>query len=300
MSQKFTIISIKPNKFEDFENTLWIDYDKVRSLIDFIETDDLQTELNNFYNRDSSKTEIDLDTIDVLYTRTHTYQLINSFGNDEPNYLGSILNYKRKTVKGHVILIKIKINDVNNNITYENDSILESDIKLIIKDMFFHNGFKIKEKVEPILYDNKYNVLDNFINLEIKEAEEITEDKIKLIESIKDLPNLEVNIFGIPFFICYKEGKSNQLDSTYLKNVGLFLNKKISEAYIICKIYPQCKVLSLDEKFVKTFIDLISSVPDEGELKDICAAYCIANKNFRTENVYVTFDDFYWSVKKHL
>ena len=83
-----------------------------------------------------------------------------------------------------------------------------------------------------------------------------------------------------------------------LKDIGYFLNKKISEVYITCSIYPQCKCLSLDIKIVKQFIDLITTFPDEAELKEITIAYNFANKDQRADNVFITFDDFYWKVIK--
>jgi hypothetical protein len=56
-----------------------------------------------------------------------------------------------------------------------------------------------------------------------------------------------------------------------VRDIGYFLNKKVSEIYITCSIYAQCKCLSLDDKIVKQFIDLVTTFPDEGELKEITA-----------------------------
>jgi hypothetical protein len=123
------------------------------------------------------------------------------------------------------------------------------------------------------------------------------QDKSFILET---LPFYEVNMFGIPFRIWYVEGSVSKDTLSYVKDIGLFLNKKVSEIYITSSIYPQCKCLSLDLTLVKQFIDLITNIPDEGELKEITIAYNYAMKNQRAENVYIIYDDFYWKVMKDL
>jgi hypothetical protein len=281
----FQVATLKENKFEDFKNSVWVDKDKATILIDFIETKNLQDLLHDYFGQETNANngkdnKLELNTIDVLYTRSHTYQLIHGY-DGEDNYLASIFNYKRKPIKGKAIIVKIKI-DANNEerkLVYNEESITMDDINLIIKDMFFHRGYKITDKIEEFYYDNKNNIENG--------------------GELKDYKSVQINVFGVPFRIQYKEGVNNS-KVMFLNDIGLFLNKKISEAYISCTIYPQCKCLSLDEKMVRNLIDLVSIVPDEDEIKELARSYSMANNNMKTENVYISFDDFYMQVKKYI
>lgn len=281
----FQVATFKENKFEDFQNSVWVDKDKATILIDFVETNNLQDLLHDYFAQETNANngkddKLELNTLDVLYTRTHTYQIIHGY-EGEDNYLASIFNYKRKSVKGKALIVKIKINEINDNrkLIYNEESITMEDINLIIKDMFFHRGYKVVDKIEEFYYDNKNNI-ENGVEL-------------------KEYSVNEINIFGVPFRIQYKEGV-NTNKTTFLNDIGLYLNKKISEAYITCSIFPQCKCLSLDEKMVRNFIDLISLVPDAEEIKQMSIAYCMANKEVKTENIYISFDDFYYQIKKSI
>jgi len=275
----FQILVIKPNKFSDFSQSLWQDKEKVKEFITTINTNNLQESLNKVFNPDFTKENLDLNTTDVLFTPEYTYQLVYGIESDDENYFGSVINYKRKPLKGTCVLVKIKLEDNNNKLEYNESSMdINIDVDYIIKDLFFHTGFKISSKIEEISYDNKYNIDNNENNM-------------------KELSNYEVKLFGIPFKIWYKEGKSSNVLS-YVSEVGLFLNKNISEMYITSAIYPQCKCLSLNLNIVKQFIELITTFPDEGELKEITLAYNFANKNHRSDNVYIMFEDFYWKVMK--
>jgi len=280
----FQVIQINLNKFEVFKNSLWNELEKVKEYCSSISTDNLQTALNNIFNPDGKKEKLDLNTVDVLFTRDYTYQLVYSCEEEvtEMNYIGSVINYKRKPMKGICVLVKIKltISDKNKLMYKEATMTIDDDIGLIIKDLFFHNGFKINTTIEEIEYDNKYIITNGNC---------IDTDEIK---------KYDVKLFGIPFRIWFTEGANPPNSSPFLKDIGLFLNKKIKEAYITCSIYPQCKTLSLDLKLLKRFIDLVSSFPDEGELKDIEVAYNFASKNDSSENVYIVFDDFYNKVMR--
>jgi len=281
----FQVATLKENKFEDFQNSVWVDKDKATILIDFVETNNLQDLLHNYFGQEvnannNKDNKLELNTLDVLYTRTHTYQIIHGY-DGEDNYIASIFNYKRKPVKGKVLIIKIKINPIDDNrkLVYSEETISMEDINLIIKDMFFHRGFKVADKIEEFYYDNRNNI-ENGVEL-------------------KEYSVNEINIFGVPFRIQYKEGV-NTSKVSFLNDIGLFLNKKICEAYITCTLYPQCKCLSLDEKMVRNFIDLISVVPDAEEIKEMSMAYCMANKEVKTENIFISFDDFYKQIKKSI
>lgn len=281
----FQVIQINLNKFEDFKQSLWNEQEKIKEFCSSISTDNLQTTLNNIFNPGSIKEKLNLNTVDVLFTRDHTYQLVYSCEEEitEENYLASVMNYKRKPIKGICILVKVKltISDKNKLLYKESPMTIDHDIILIIKDLFFHTGFKISSSIEQIEYDNKYVITDG-ITL-------INDEKIKYHN---------VTLFGIPFRIWYVEGSYSNTASQFLKDVGLYLNKKIKEVYVTCSIYPQCKALSLDLVLVKQFIDLISTFPDEGELKDIEVAYNFASKNNSSENVYIVFSDFYNKVMR--
>jgi hypothetical protein len=50
---------------------------------------------------------------------------------------------------------------------------------------------------------------------------------------------------------------------------------------------------------VKQFIDLISLYPDENEIKDLEKNYSIKNKDVRSDNIFILFEEFYWSVKNN-
>jgi len=277
----FQVIQIKLNKFEDFKKSLWEEQDKIKEYCSITNTDNLQTTLNDIFNPDNTKEKLDLNTVDVLFTRDHTYQMVYSCEDEvtEVNYLASVINYKRKPIKGLCVLVKIGISiSDKNKLIYKEDSMnVDKDMRIIIKDLFYHIGFKISSSIEQIEYDNKY-ILSSKDNL-------------------SELKFYDINLFGIPFRIWYVEGV-NPTPSTFLKDIGLFLNKKVKEVYVTSCIYPQCKCLSLDLKLVKQFIDLVSTFPDEGELKDITNAYNFASKNNSGENVYIVFDDFYWKVMR--
>lgn len=277
----FNILVIKPNAFGDFEKSLWQEKEKVKEYIEVISTDNLQQSLNSVFNSDYSREKMDLNTIDVLYTKDHTYQLVYDSESDSENYIASVINYKRKPIKGTSVLVKIRITDVNNTLEYKEALMnINQDIDFIIKDLFYHTGFKITNTIEEVEYDNKYNTII---------------DGHKMIE----LNNCEINLFGIPFRIWYKESvtKDKTLNVlSYVKDIGIFLNKNITEVYVTCTVYPQCKCMSLNRDLLKQFIDLITTFPDEAELKEITVAYSFATKNNRSENVYILFSDFYWKV----
>jgi len=282
----FHIASIDLNKFDDFENSIWLELEKIIKLINFIKTDNLQTSINDYFNSELKQEKYDLDTLDCLYTRTHIYQIIYGYNDTEENYIGSIINYKRKPIKGKVLIVKIKINiDENDKYNYIEDDLVMDNIIYIIKDLFFHTGYHITDKITEITYDNKYKIQENTGNIVELPAE-----------------YYDINIFGIPFRIWYKSAEKNEYiekTSSYLQNISLFLNKKISEAYITSKIYSERKCLSLDIDMMKEFINIVSNVPDEGELLDITNAYNNANKEVRSNNPYITFTDFYNKIKNY-
>ena len=277
----FQILVIKENVFDDFKQSLWQEKEKVKEFIKVVTTDNLQQSLNSVFNPDYSKEKMDLNTIDVLYTKEYTYQLVYESDTGNQNYIASVINYKRKPIKGTCVLVKIKLTDNDNKLEYkEAEMDINNDIDFIIKDLFYHTGFKISNTIDEIEYDNKYNILVN--------------DNI-----MKQLNSYEINLFGIPFRIWYKESetKNKALNVlSYVKDIGIFLNKNITEVYITCSVYPQCKCMSLNRDILKQFIDLVTTFPDEGELKEITVAYSFATKNNRSENVYILFSDFYWKV----
>jgi hypothetical protein len=304
----FQVIEIKLNKFEDFKQSLWVEQDKIKEFCSIRDTNDLQSTLNTIFNPDF-KEKLDLNTVDILFTRDHTYQLVYSCEESvtEVNYLASVLNYKRKPIKGLCVLVKIKltVNDQNKLEYTESPMTIDNDITILIKDLFYHTGFKISSKIEEIEYDNKYNfqlVKDAPTGL-VKDAPTgLVKDAPTGL--VKDAPDqldthksYDITLFGIPFKIWYVEG-INPEPSPYLKDLSLFLNIKIKEAYVTSCIYPQCKTFSFDRTLLKKFIDLITTYPDEGELKDITVAYNYSSKNQSGENVYIVFDDFYWKVMK--
>jgi len=285
----FQVLVIKPNKFDDFKQSLWQEIDTVKTYISVIDSTDLKESLVKVYNPENNNKNLELNTVDVLFTRDHTYQLIYGLideENNQENYIGSVINYKRKPIKGTSVLVKIKLseNSVSKKLEYQEATMSMEDVEYIIKDLFYHKGFMINDTIQDFLYDNKNKFLlkDNLIDL-------------------NSLNSQEVNLFGIPFKIWYKEGISSNVLS-YVRDIGYFLNKKVSEIYITCNIYPQCKCLSLDDKIVKQFIDLVTTFPDEGELKEITIAYNFSiNKKDNeksNENVFVIFNDFYWKVMR--
>jgi hypothetical protein len=281
----FQVIKINLNKFEDFKQSLWVEKEKVKEYCSIILTDNLQTTLNNVFNPDNKKEKLELNTVDVLFTRDYTYQMVYSCEEEvtEINYIASVINYKRKPLKGSCVLVKIKltISDKNKLLYKEAPMSIDDDIDIIIKDLFYHNGFKITSTIEQIEYDNKYNITNSIC-----------------LDNNETIKFYDVKLFGIPFRIWFTEGINPTNASSYLKDIGLFLNKKIKDVYITSCIYPQCKCLSLDNKLVKQFVDLVSTFPDEGELKDIAIAYNFASKNDSSENVYIVFDDFYNKVMR--
>ena len=286
----FQVLVIKPNKFDDFKQSLWQEIDTVKTYITVTDSTDLKESLVKVYNPENNNKNLELNTVDVLFTRDYTYQLIygliDSEENNQENYIGSVINYKRKPIKGTSVLVKIKLNEnsVSKKLEYKEAPMSMEDVAYIIKDLFYHRGFMINDKIHDFLYDNKNKFLlkDNLIDL-------------------NSLNSQEVNLFGIPFKIWYKEGISSNVLS-YVRDIGYFLNKKVSEIYITCSIYAQCKCLSLDEKIVHQFIDLVTTFPDEGELKEITIAYnfSINNKSNEksNENIFVIFNDFYWKVMR--
>ena len=91
----FQVATLKENKFDDFKNSLLVEQDNALILIDFLKTDDLKKCMKDYFDPDNTKEQLDLNTVDILYTRTHTYQLIHGYEGEE-NYIGSVFNYKRK------------------------------------------------------------------------------------------------------------------------------------------------------------------------------------------------------------
>ena len=275
----FQVITIKPNTFNDFKLSLWSERNKVKEYMNIVDTSNFQELLVDKILNPDKKPSIDLNTLDVLYTRTHTYQLVYNCESEEENYIGTVLNYKRKIVKGICVLVKISVNEIDSKLIYKESALSMDDVDFILKDLFFHTGYKISDKIEEFTYDNKYNITND-------------------VDHIFNLNSHELNLFGIPIKIWYKEDTEVKTKLSYVRDIGIFLNKKINEVYITSAIYPQCKTLSLDNNIVKQIIDLVTTYPDEGELKDISVAYNFGNKEQRTHNVYIMFDDFYWKVVK--
>ena len=275
----------------DFKQSLWQEIDTVKTYFNIIDSTDLKESLVKVYNPENNNKNLELNTVDVLFTRDHTYQLIYGLideENNQENYIGSVINYKRKPIKGTCVLVKIKLseNSVSKKLEYKEAPMSMEDVEFIIKDLYYHRGFIINSKMQEFYYNNKSVIeRDNIVDL-------------------NKLYSQEVNLFGIPFKIWYKENSNSSISTgvlSYVRDVGYFLNKKVSEIYITCSIYPQCKCLSLDEKLVKQFIELITTFPDEGELKEITIAYNFSmnkSKEKSSENVFVIFNDFYWKVMK--
>ena len=273
----FQIAVIKENKAEDFTDTLWNEKQKILDLITYNECTDLNEGIAKVFNPDNTIEKYNLNTIDCLYTRSHTYQIIHGYEGNE-NYFGSVINYKRKPIKGIVIIVKIQLNvaDKDSKIIYNESTLDQNDIELIIKDLFYHDGFFIKDKLEKIEYNNKYVITDH---------------------DLTDYKTYEINLFGIPIKIWFKKGSNS---NSFIKSIGYIINENIESVYITCTIYNKCKCLSLDEIIVRQFLDLISLFPDEDELKEIVVAYTVANKDVRTDNVFIMFEDFYWKVKNNV
>ena len=146
----------------------------------------------------------DLNTVDCLYTRTHIYQMIHEYENPDNNYIASIIGYKRKPINGNVLIVKNKITDVNNKITYSEDNIELHEIENILKDLFYHKGVHIKDTFSEIYYDNRYNIIENNT----------------LSNRLSSFEYRDINIFNIPFRIYYQETKDNQEQiSTYLQDI---------------------------------------------------------------------------------
>jgi hypothetical protein len=275
----FQVLVIKPNEFNNFTESLWKEKEKVKEYIYSVDSNNLNNTLSDIFNPDQKIDKLDLNTVDVLYTKESTYQLIYGIDDTTDNYIASVINYKRKPIKGTCVLVKIKITDTNNKLEYKEQTMnINDDIDFIIKDLFFHTGFKINTEITEFEYDNKYNNLED--------------------TNMKELNTYEINLFGVPFKLWYKEGKSSNILS-YVRDIGLFLNKNIIEVYITCSVYNQCKCLSLNKEIICQFIDLITTYPDEEELKEITIAYNYATKNTRSDNVYIMFSDFYWKVMKN-
>jgi hypothetical protein len=269
----FQICVIKENASNYFEKSLKEseEINKALTLLTFKQIDDLNAGLGDIFNPDFKLDKLNLDPLDILYTRTHTYQLIHGYEGVE-NYIGSILNYKRKQVRGPVVLVKIKLFNNGPEMKYQEDSLSQDDFLHILRDMYYHQGYHISSdiKLNPIEYDNKES-------------------------SIIDIQDFTVlTIMGIPFKIWYKEGDSK---NPLLKSIGYFLNKNVSDVYITCKIYGEKKCLSLDDIIIRQFIDLISLFPDENDIKELENDYLLKNKDVRSDNIFILFEEFYWTIK---
>jgi hypothetical protein len=269
----FEVCIISENTFSQFEKSLWLEKENVLNLLTFKKISDLNTGLGDIFNPEFKLEKLNLNTVDVLYTRTHTYQLIYGYEGNE-NYVSSVLNYKRNKISGLTVIVKFKIFNNDKEIKYQEESISNDDFINILRDMYYHKGFHISSNIllNEIEYDNKESIL-----LDFKDINQIT-------------------IMGIPFKIWYKEGNPT---NPLLKCVGYYLDKKISDVYITCAVYLQKKCLSLDDIMVKQFIDLISLYPDENEIKDLEKNYSIKNKDVRSDNIFILFEEFYWSVKNN-
>jgi hypothetical protein len=271
----FQICIINENTFDYFDKSLKEseEIEKALKLLTFQSTHDLNTSLGQIFNPDYKLEKLNLDTLDILYTRTHTYQLIHGYEGGD-NYIGSFLNYKRKKVCGLAVLVKIKLFNNDSVMKYQEDNLAQDDFIHILRDMYYHQGYHISSEVKlnQIEYDNKENSL-----LDIKDF-------------------VIVTILGVPFKVWYKEGDSK---NPLLKNIGLYVDKKISEIYITCVIYKEKKCLSLDDIIIKQFIDLISLYPDEDEIKNLESNYLMKNKDVRSDNIFILFEEFYWFAKSN-
>jgi hypothetical protein len=272
----FQICVIKENAFNYFDKSLKEseEIEKALKLLTFQETDDLNTTIGQIFNPGCKSDNYDGNTLDILYTRTHTYQLIYRY-EGEDNFLGSILIYNReKKVRGPAVLVKVKLFNNGPKVQYQEDNFTQDDFTHILRDMYYHQGYHISSeiKLNQIEYDNKENTL-----LDINDF-------------------VTVTILGIPFKLWYKEGDSK---NPLLMNIGLYVDKKVSEVYITCVIYKEKKCLSFDDILIKQFIDLISLYPDEEEIKIIENNYLMKNKDVRSDNIFILFEEFYWFAKSN-
>lgn len=98
----FQVLVIKPNRFDDFPTSLWKEKEKVKEYVTSVDTSDLKQTLNTIFNPDGAKEKLDLNTSDVLFIKDHTYQIVYDLDSVDENYVGTVISYKRKAIKGLV------------------------------------------------------------------------------------------------------------------------------------------------------------------------------------------------------
>ena len=113
----FEVCIISENTFSQFEKSLWLEKENVLNLLTFKKISDLNTGLGDIFNPEFKLEKLNLNTVDVLYTRTHTYQLIYGYEGNE-NYVSSVLNYKRNKISGLTVIVKFKIFNNDKEIKY--------------------------------------------------------------------------------------------------------------------------------------------------------------------------------------
>ena len=152
----FEVCIISENTFSQFEKSLWLEKENVLNLLTFKKISDLNTGLGDIFNPEFKLEKLNLNTVDVLYTRTHTYQLIYGYEGNE-NYVSSVLNYKRNKISGLTVIVKFKIFNNDKEIKYQEESISNDDFINILRDMYYHKGFHISYNIllNDIEYDNK-------------------------------------------------------------------------------------------------------------------------------------------------
>jgi len=265
--------------------------DYLNTIVEVIEYKDS----NDFINIVSSKLSIDNketvgNTIDVHTTPKNIYQMCYVEFSKEPlNFIGTIINNKRKIVNGDVYvfansLATTKIEDKlkAQDFISQCDMSFDELINVILNNYYFKGVCFDGDKYYPFIFDNNMKVLGND---KLKDY-----DLSKLLFKRSDLLNFTIDIF-------YEE-KGDKLKSKYNSKLSSFYIEDFrGKIFIALRSENEKKYNSLyeHEEYIKKIIMIYNKLCfDDNELNVPREfKYYEYQDNDKYTNKYIVFDNLF-------
>jgi len=235
------------------------------------------------------------NTIDIYTTNKKIYQMCyleeNTIDKDlhkeSFNFLGTIINSKRKIIKGDIFifsnsLLTTNIQEKANTIDYitQTDTNIDEIIDVILSNYYFKGLYFDGDKTGKFLFDNNLKIINPI------EYKDIILSELNFKRS--DLLNFSMDVFFDTNGNKIKEKYNNKLSLFYLENMNnrifVALKSETEKRYdSILNEYINC-ILTIYDKYC--FDDSEMNVPKELKFYDY-------QSNDKYTNKYIVFDNLY-------
>jgi hypothetical protein len=235
------------------------------------------------------------NTIDIYTTNKKIYQMCyleeNTVDKDlhkeSFNFLGTIINSKRKIIKGDIFifsnsLLTTNIQEKANTIDYitQTDTNIDEIIELILSNYYFKGLYFDGNKTGKFLFDNNLKIISP------NEYKDIILSELSFKRS--DLLNFSIDVFFDTNGNKIKEKYNNKLSLFYLENMNnrIFIALKSESEKKYDSILDDYinNILTIYDKFC--FDDSEMNVPKELKFYDY-------QSNDKYTNKYIVFDNLY-------